>query len=68
MKQKVLSIQGSGTLVLGGLKILEYIEERTGRKIAELFDAVEGSSSGALASFLLTVPNEYGGCSRLIMY
>lgn len=60
MKQKVLSIQGSGTLVLGGLKILEYIEERTGRKIAELFDAVEGSSSGALASFLLTVPNEYG--------
>ena len=35
MKQKVLSIQGSGTLVLGGLRILEYIEERTGRKIAE---------------------------------
>jgi|APCry1669189241_1035207.scaffolds.fasta_scaffold15830_1 hypothetical protein len=60
MKQKVLSIQGSGTLVLGGLRILEYIEERTGRKIAELFDAIEGSSSGALASFMLTVPNEYG--------
>ncbi len=60
MKQKVLSIQGSGTLVLGGLKILEYIEERTGRKVADLFDAIEGSSSGALASFMLTVPNEYG--------
>ncbi|WP_236870159.1 hypothetical protein [Candidatus Bandiella numerosa] len=60
MKQKVLSIQGSGTLVLGGLRILEYIEERTGRKIAELFDAIEGSSSGALVSFMLTVPNEYG--------
>ena len=60
MKQKVLSIQGSGTLVLGGLKILEYIEERTSRKVADLFDAIEGSSSGALASFMLTVPNEYG--------
>ena len=60
MIKKVLSIQGSGTLVLGALLILEYIEEVTGKRIAELFDAIEGGSSGALVAFMLTVPNEIG--------
>ena len=39
------------------LKILEYIETKSGKKITELFDVVDGTSSGGVLALYLTVPD-----------
>lgn len=54
----VLCIDGGGIRGLVPARILQDIEERTGKPIAELFDLVGGASTGALIASGLTVPSE----------
>ncbi len=54
----VLSIDGGGIRGLVPARILQEIEERTGKPIAELFDMVGGTSTGAILAAGLTVPDE----------
>ncbi len=54
----VLCIDGGGVRGIIPARILENIEERTGKPIAELFDMVGGISTGAIVAAGLTVPDE----------
>jgi uncharacterized protein len=58
---KVLSIDGGGIRGLIPALVLAEIEERTGRRIAELFDFIAGTSTGGILACALTVPGEDGG-------
>ena len=53
----VLSLDGGGVKSITTLKILEYIEKKTGKRITELFDVVDGTSSGGVLALYLTVPD-----------
>jgi patatin-like phospholipase/acyl hydrolase len=52
----VLSIDGGGILGIIPLKILDYIEQETGRPICHLFKIISGTSTGGIISLGLTVP------------
>ena len=54
---KVLSIDGGGIRGIVPAILLAEIERRTGRRIAELFDLIAGSSTGGILALGLTVPN-----------
>lgn len=54
----VLVIDGGGVRGIVPARILETIEARTGKPIAELFDMVGGISTGAIVAAGLTVPDE----------
>ncbi|MDF3024936.1 MAG: patatin family protein [Alphaproteobacteria bacterium] len=54
----VLSIDGGGIRGVVPARILQEIEERTGKPIAELFDMVGGTSTGAILGAGLVVPDE----------
>ncbi|TAL27430.1 MAG: hypothetical protein EPN97_17365 [Alphaproteobacteria bacterium] len=54
----VLSIDGGGVRGIVPARILQEIEERTGKPIAELFDMVGGTSTGAILAAGLTVPDD----------
>ncbi|MCU0517670.1 MAG: patatin-like phospholipase family protein [Oscillatoria sp. Prado101] len=45
---RILSIDGGGIRGIIPLKVLEYIEDQTGRGIHELFDVVGGTSTGGI--------------------
>jgi hypothetical protein len=51
---RVLSLDGGGARGLVAISMLREIEARTGRRVAELFDLVGGTSTGAIIGFLLT--------------
>lgn len=53
----VLSIDGGGVRGIVPARILQEIEERTGKPIAELFDMIGGNSTGAIVAAGLTVPD-----------
>ena len=53
---KVLAIDGGGIRGLIPALVLEEIEHRTGRPAAELFDLVAGTSTGAIITCALTLP------------
>lgn len=53
----VLAIDGGGVRGLVAARILQEIEERTGRPIAELFDLVGGASTGGIIAAGLVVPD-----------
>ncbi len=54
----ILILTGGGIRGLIPLHILCYIEEKTGKKIGELFDFVSGTSTGAISVSSLIVGNE----------
>lgn len=54
----VLVIDGGGVRGIVPARILESIEARTGKPIAELFDMVGGVSTGAIVAAGLSVPDE----------
>jgi len=56
---RVLSLDGGGTRGIIGAHILTEIENRTGKKISELFDLVCGTSTGGIISVCLTLPYHY---------
>jgi patatin-like phospholipase/acyl hydrolase len=53
----VLSIDGGGIRGIVPARILQEIEERTGKPIAELFDMIGGTSTGAIVGAGLAVPD-----------
>jgi predicted acylesterase/phospholipase RssA len=57
---RILALDGGGIRGLITLEVLKEIEERTRKPIAELFDVVAGSSTGAIIASLLLLPDEQG--------
>jgi patatin-like phospholipase/acyl hydrolase len=58
--QKVLSIDGGGIRGIIPAMILAEVEGRTGKRIAEMFDLVAGTSTGGILALGLTKPGEDG--------
>jgi uncharacterized protein len=59
--QKVLSIDGGGIRGIIPAMILAEIERRTGKRTAEVFDLVAGTSTGGILALGLTKPGQDGG-------
>jgi hypothetical protein len=57
----ILILTGGGVRGLIPLHILSYIEEKTGKKIGELFDFVSGTSTGAMSVSSFMVGDDSGG-------
>lgn len=57
----VLAIDGGGIRGIIPARILQAIEDRTHRPVAELFDLVAGTSTGGILALGLTKPNDGGG-------
>ncbi|ACE06320.1 hypothetical protein Aasi_0962 [Candidatus Amoebophilus asiaticus 5a2] len=57
-KFRILSIDGGGVRGVIPARILQAIEERTGKPISELFDLVIGTSTGGLVTLGLVVPDD----------
>ncbi len=57
----ILSIDGGGIRGIIPAMILSQIERRTGRRIAEMFDLIAGTSTGAILALGLTVPQDRKG-------
>ncbi len=58
---RILVVNGGGMLGMSDLVILSEIEERSGKQIYELFDFFAGSSTGAIVSTLLLMPQDATG-------
>ncbi|WP_419911954.1 patatin-like phospholipase family protein [Hoeflea sp.] len=54
---RILSIEGGALFGLADLEVLKAIEQRSGRPVHELFDFIAGSSTGAIISTLLLLPD-----------
>jgi len=57
---RVLSIDGGGIRGLIPALVLEEVERATGRRIAELFDLIAGTSTGGILALALTRPGPDG--------
>ena len=53
----LLSLDGGGVRGIIQLDILTKLEELTGRRVVDMFDAVAGTSAGGVNAILLTTPN-----------
>src|SRR5829696_4690510 len=58
--KKVLSIDGGGIRGIIPAIVLTEIERRTGKRIAEMFDLVAGTSTGGILALGLTKPGQDG--------
>lgn len=56
----ILILSGGGLRGLVPLRVLEYLEEATGKKTGELFDFISGSSTGAISAAALVVADAKG--------
>jgi len=56
----ILSIDGGGIRGIIPAVVLAAIEERTGRRIADLFDVIAGTSTGGILACSLAAPGEDG--------
>lgn len=57
-RKRILALDGGGIKSIITLRILEYIEQKTGKKTGDYFDYITGSSSGGLLSLYLSIPSE----------
>src|SRR4029078_3479942 len=57
---RVLSIDGGGIRGIIPATVLESIEERTGKRISDLFDLITGTSTGGLLALGLVAPGASG--------
>jgi uncharacterized protein len=60
-KKKILSIDGGGIRGIIPAIILNYIEKKTRRRIADMFDLVAGTSTGGILALGLTKRNSDSG-------
>lgn len=58
---KILSIDGGGIRGVIPAMVLHHIEKQTGKRIAELFDVIAGTSTGGILAVGITCPGESGG-------
>jgi patatin-like phospholipase/acyl hydrolase len=58
---KILAIDGGGIRGLIPAVVLADLERRTGRRTAEMFDLIAGTSTGGILACGLTRPGEEGG-------
>jgi predicted acylesterase/phospholipase RssA len=73
---KILALNGGGIRGYLTLKVLDYLERSTGKRISEMFDLVVGTSAGALTGALLDTMSAsdiigyllYGGKDELFAY
>ena len=56
-KRKILSIDGGGIRGIIPAMVLNHIEERTGKRIATMFDFIAGTSTGGILALGLTRKN-----------
>jgi patatin-like phospholipase/acyl hydrolase len=56
---KILSIDGGGIRGIIPAMLLEHIETRTGKRIAEMFQLVAGTSTGGILALGLTKPDAH---------
>ena len=56
-KRRILSIDGGGIRGIIPAIVLNYIEERTGKRIATMFDFIAGTSTGGILALGLTRKN-----------
>eukprot|EP00210_Caulerpa_lentillifera_P000261 g254.t1 len=54
---RILSIDGGGMKGIAAIKMLEKMEQKTGRRIHELFDLIAGTSTGAMLAVALGILN-----------
>ncbi len=57
---RILSIDGGAIHGLASLEILHRLEQESGRSIAEMFDFVAGTSTGAIIATQLLMQDEHG--------
>lgn len=57
---RILSIDGGGIRGIIPASVLAEIERRTGRRIAELFEVIAGTSTGGILACGLTLPDASG--------
>lgn len=57
---RILSIDGGGIYQITSAMALAELERRTGKRIADLFDLVAGTSAGGLLALACLVPDENG--------
>ncbi|HYF24446.1 MAG TPA: patatin-like phospholipase family protein [Baekduia sp.] len=60
---RILAIDGGGIRGLIPARVLESLEQLTGRRVADLFDLVAGTSTGGILACALTTPGP-GGAPR----
>ncbi len=65
---RVLSIDGGGIRGIIPALVLAEIEARTGRRIAELFDLVAGTSTGGILACALTRPGALPAAELVALY
>src|SRR5208283_4739257 len=53
---KILSLDGGGVCGVISARILQEIENRTGKKCSQLFDFIAGTSAGGISTAALTMP------------
>ncbi|MEX0349211.1 MAG: patatin-like phospholipase family protein [Paracoccaceae bacterium] len=58
---RILALEGGAMFGLAELEVLKAIEEKSGKRIYELFDFVAGASTGAIISALLFYPDPETG-------
>src|SRR3954452_14332493 len=58
---RILAIDGGGIRGLIPAVVLADLERRTGRRVAELFDLIAGTSTGGILACALTRPAPDGG-------
>jgi patatin-like phospholipase/acyl hydrolase len=57
---RILSIEGGGIYGILPAHVLQYLEEKSGRPINQLFDLMVGTSTGSIPIVMLTIPGEGG--------
>ncbi|MEG3922503.1 patatin-like phospholipase family protein [Microcoleus sp. POL10_C6] len=63
-KRRILSIDGGGIRGIIPAIVLNYIEERTGKRIATMFDFIAGTSTGGILALGLTKKNSDSSINR----